>query len=132
MIAAAHQRLLRRTPDIRDLMTGSTALRNGTTLQTLIAELAKSADFRNSLEKRSDSFEGTIRLCYDRLLARVPNEDDVRELTKVAEQDGWNTAIEQLIYSREFNNRFGVYTVPFPTYSPETKLTWDPSAISTK
>jgi GT2 family glycosyltransferase len=132
MIAATYQRLLGRAPDARDLQRGSAALRSGVTLQMLIAELAKSAEFRNGLAPGSDSLDETVQLCYDRLLARVPHEGDVRELTKVARKDGWDAAVEQLVYSHEFNNRFGVYTVPFPTCSPETKLTWDPSAIATK
>jgi hypothetical protein len=130
VIAAAHQRVLKRAPDPETLLGGSIALRQGSTLQTLIAELAKSPEFRNDIQEQPGSIELAARLCYDRLLARAPNQEDLNELTRTVDESGWDTAVDKLIYSREFNRRFGVYTVPFPEHAPERKLTWHPPAIS--
>lgn len=125
VIAATHQRVLKRTPDPAHVVAGSIALRQGSTLQTIIAELAQSAEFRSDIQRNSGSLEAAARLCYDRLLARAPDEEDLRQLMRVVEENGWNAAIAKLIYSHEFNHRFGVYTVPFPKYAPEMKLTWN-------
>jgi hypothetical protein len=124
VIAATHERVLKRVPEPEELLAGSIALRQGVTLQTIIADLAKSPQFRVDVQEKSGSFETAAQRCYDRLLARLPNENDLGELTRVVEREGWDGAVEKLIYSREFNHRFGVYTVPFPDYAPETKLTW--------
>ena len=126
VIMATHQRVLKRVPEPADLVAGSIALRQGSTVQAIIAELTKSPEFRADVQEKSDSLETAARLCYDRLLARAPDEDDLGELARLVEHEGWNTAVEKLIYSREFNHRFGVYTVPFPKHAPEMKLTWTP------
>lgn len=125
VILATHQRVLKRVPEPADLLAGSTALRKGATLQAIIAELTKSPEFRAEVQERSASLETAGRLWYDRLLARPPAENDLIALARAVEHGGWDGAIEKLIYSREFNHRFGVYTVPFPEHAPEMKLTWD-------
>jgi hypothetical protein len=125
LIAATHHRVLKRPPTITQLAAGSAALRHGSTLQAIIAHLAKSPEFRAAVQEKSASLEIAAQLCYDRLLARLPDENDIGELTRVVETKGWDAAIERIIYSREFNHRFGVYTVPFPKYAPELKLTWE-------
>jgi hypothetical protein len=124
VIAATHQRVLKRLPEPQDLLAGSVALRKGVTLQAIIADLAKSPQFRADVQKQPASMETAIRLCYDRLLARAPRQDDVSELAQTVEQAGWDAAVEKLVYGLEFNHRFGVYTVPFSDHAPETKLTW--------
>ena len=125
VIMATHQRVLKRAPEAGDLVAGSRALQQGSTLQAIIAELAKSPEFRAEVQKKSGSLETAVRLSYDRLLARPPDKTDLVELARVIEHQGWDAAVDKLIYSREFNHRFGVYTVPFPKHAPEMKLTWD-------
>jgi len=124
VVAATFHRVLKRTADPADLAAGSAALRQGSTLQALIADLAKSPGFCDDVRQKSGSLETAVRLCYDRLLARAPDENDVREVTRVILENGWGAAAEKLVYGREFNHRFGPYTVPFPLHSPEMKLTW--------
>jgi hypothetical protein len=124
VVAATFHRVLKRTAAPADLAAGSAALREGSTLQAFIAYLAKSPEFCDDLGQKSGSLDTAARLCYDRLLARPPDENDVREVTRVIVEKGWNAATEKLVYGREFNHRFGPYTVPFPPHSPEMKLTW--------
>lgn len=124
VIAATHRRILKRLPSPQDLVAGTVALRKGLTLQAIIAGLVKSPEFRADVFKQPEAIESTARLCYDRLLARAPGQDDLIELARTVERDGWDAAIEEIIYGLEFNHRFGVYTVPFPEHAPEMKLTW--------
>jgi glycosyltransferase involved in cell wall biosynthesis len=128
VITATYHRVLKRAPGPEELLAGSTALRNGATLQSIIAQLAKSVEFCNDVVKQPGSIDAAARLCYDRLLARAPSQSDVDETSRIVERNGWDAAIEKLIYGLEFNHRFGVYTVPFPEHAPETKLTWQTSA----
>lgn len=132
VIMATHQRVLKRVPEPADLVAGSWALRQGSTLQAMIAELAKSPEFRVEVQEKSGSLETAVRLCYDRLLARPPDESDFIEWARVVEHEGWDAAVDKLIYSREFNHRFGVFTVPFPEHAPEMKLTWDKGDVRQK
>jgi hypothetical protein len=81
---------------------------------------------------KSGSLEAAARLCYDRLLARAPDENDVREVTRIIEEKGWNAATDKLVYGSEFYHRFGPTHGAVPPHSPEMKLTWQRPGLLNK
>lgn len=122
-VTLTFQRLLDRSPDPVSLLKYCDLLRGGATLQDIVAELARSREFRDSVANGSDSIEKAINVCFERILARSPDKTKIEGLSEMVARHDWETLATTLVYSSEFSNRFGMYTVPFSDRSPESRLT---------
>ena len=126
IVAAAYKQVLRRAPDESGLLGYCHRLRDGKTPQWVVAEMANSAEFREVITRKT-TVEMGLALCYDRLLARVPEDHGLRDLSNAVAQQGWDAIVTGFVYCKEYDERFGPHTIPYPYERPELALTWTPS-----
>ncbi|AFY56019.1 Phycobilisome Linker polypeptide/CpcD/allophycocyanin linker domain protein [Rivularia sp. PCC 7116] len=89
-------------------------LRDGkTTVRQFIETLAKS-DFYKECFFQSNSQVRFIELNYKHLLGRAPyDQSEIAYHTDLYASNGYDADIESYIYSSEYENAFGNYTVPY-------------------
>lgn len=125
VITAVYKQVLGRDPDVSGLLGYAQRLQEGETVQAVVLELALSEEFRHRAIDSAGSTTAAVVNCYERLLARAPDEEGLMNLALAAEQS-WEPVLVGFVESAEYEQRFGPFTIPAPDHAPEARLTWSP------
>jgi Phycobilisome Linker polypeptide/Domain of unknown function (DUF4214) len=109
-----YQRLLGRNPDPEGLR-GYTELARRQGIDAVAASIVNSPEYQqrraaNATDIRA--YESAVRVLYRHVLARDPDPAGFRDLTRIAATAGFESVVDQMIRSPEYESAFGDYVVP--------------------
>lgn len=120
------RRLLKRTPRADELFELARQLRAGVTVKEIVSDLVASSEF--SQHVNTSSPEGSVAVCFLRVLHREPSETELDSGRAVVNQRGAVDLAHRLVHSVEYENRFGANAVPHAESEAAARLSWHAAA----
>jgi phycocyanin-associated rod linker protein len=115
LVTHIYEQVLERQPDADGLLTWSNLLSTGqVSVKDGIRRISQSQEYRDRFINNQPP-EQAVELCYKHFLGRKADESDLQHAVGIAQQQGVDAVIGELMDSEEYNRNFGEDKVPGKT-----------------
>lgn len=99
-----------------ELSEAESALALSSDVRTFVGQVAKSYAYTSRFVDNVSAYR-CVELLFKHLLARAPSsKEEYATVMAVIQQQGYAAAVDYFVQSREYDELFGAYTVPYPVY----------------